>query len=258
MRQIKPTPNSKNSHKSSLIAGRNPVRQLIEISPKRIIKLFVSDSKDRMDSLGQEIIELAKKNRVQMQVMPHHQMMNISRNPQGFIAEVTPKELLDLNGLEHLASQIDSGIIVAIDGVKDPQNLGSIMRACDCFGVAALVWSKNRSAPVTEVVSKVSAGASEFLPCAQVSNLRDALIRLRKLGFSSCVTAISDSATKLSEFKFQPRTVLVLGSEGDGVQPLILKEADNTVYVQQYGVVDSLNVGQAAAVFLFAFRAQYF
>ena len=233
------------------------MRQLLQFQHFRIRKLLVSDSKDRMDDVGKAIFDLAATKKVKIEVVPSSVLHSMARNPQGFIAEVNPKMLLDLNGLENLAANVDTGVIVALDGVKDPQNLGSIIRACDSFGVSALVWSKNRNVSLTEVVSKVSAGASEFVECAQVSNLRDALLKLKKLGFSVESAIVDENASSLFDHKFMPRTVIVLGGESDGIQPLIAKESTTRLYIPQHGVVDSLNVGQAASVFLAAYRAQY-
>ena len=107
----------------------------------------------------------------------------MARHNQGFVAEISENLPLDLSSLEELAFDADKGVILALDGVQDPQNLGSILRAADSFGALCTVWSKNRSAPITDTVSNASAGALHFARHAVVSNLRDSLTRLRKAGF---------------------------------------------------------------------------
>ena len=238
------------------IGGRNAVRQLIKHAPERIVSLMVADSVDRMDRTGAELFEEIKEKRISFTLSNYDQLQKLFRHHQGFVAEVKPLQSFDLKALEDFAAGIDEGVILALDGVQDPQNLGSILRAADSFGVSCVVWSKNRSAPVTDSVSSASAGALQFVQTAVVSNLREALVRLKKLGFASVATIIGDEAMDLYSFTFPPRTILILGGESDGVQQLIAKESDHKVYVQQHGVVDSLNVGQATAVFLNEYRRQ--
>lgn len=235
------------------IIGRNPVRQLIDKAPNKIIELMISDSFASMDATGQDILKSAQSNKVVVKTVHKEKLFSFGQGHQGFVALVHNPKPLPLDELIDSASQTDEGIFVALDGVQDPQNLGSILRACDAFGVSGVFWSKNRTTGLTALVSKVSSGASMFVPIYEVSNLRDAIQKLKKIGYDSIATIIDENAVELNKFSYPRRAVLILGSEGDGIQPLIAKEASHKVYAKQYGVVDSLNVGQAAAVFLSRF-----
>jgi 23S rRNA (guanosine2251-2'-O)-methyltransferase len=255
-RPLGPKPQVSARAQTAFVGGRNAVRQLILNAPGRIIAVKVSDKAADMDKTGRELLGLLDAKKIQVQMVRFDELSKLARHHQGFVAEVIPNTPLDLAQLEELGFAADDAVILALDGVQDPQNLGSILRAADSFGAACTVWSKNRSAPITDAVNTVSAGALQFAPHAVVSNLRDALLRLRKAGFQIVATMISDTAVDAYQHSFDRKTVIVLGGESDGVQQLIAKEADAQLYLSQYGVVDSLNVGQAAAVFLSMYRMQ--
>lgn len=232
------------------------MRQLLEYAPERILGLYISDSVERMDKTGAELFEKIKGSKQRYQLQSYESLQKLFRHHQGFVAEIKPLESLDLKGLENFCAEMNNGVILALDGVQDPQNVGSILRAADSFGASMVIWSKNRSAPMTDTVASASAGSSQFVRTAVVSNLREALSRIKKIGFQTIATIINSEAVDLYSFTFPEKAVVILGGESDGVQPLIAKEADYQVYVQQKGVVDSLNVGQAAAVFLNEYRRQ--
>lgn len=245
---------------TSLVIGRNAVSELLDRpdAQSRVVKAYIQKHEQGADATGAAILSTIKRMRIPTVEMHRGELASLcdSQGHQGFVLEVHPRQTLDLHGLLELAQSFDTGMIVALDGVQDPQNLGSILRACECLGVKAVFWSHNRGVGLTSTVSKVSAGASEIVPIATVSNLRDAIEKLKKEGFWSVASVISDDAEKLSSFSYPDKTCLILGSEGDGVKALLAKEADFRVYIQQFGIVDSLNVSQAAAVFLAEFARQ--
>jgi 23S rRNA (guanosine2251-2'-O)-methyltransferase len=110
---------------------------------------------------------------------------------------------------------------------------------------------------ITPAVTKVSAGASELLPLCSVSNLRNALLELKRAGFWVCVAGVGSSAQSIYDVELPEKVVVVLGSEGRGVQPLIQKEADLLLEIPMLGRIDSLNVAQATAVFLATYRSHH-
>lgn len=255
MKDHRPLPKKSTSY----IVGRNAVSDFLNDpeNATRIIKAYVQ-SQEKSDSTGASILSTIRRMKISTVEMPKGELTALcdSHGHQGFVLEVKPRPTLDLQGLIELAKGFETGLFVALDEVQDPQNLGSILRAAECLGAKAVFWSHNRGVGLTSTVNKVSAGASEIIPIATVSNLRDAIEKLKKEGFWSVASVISDDAEKLSSFSFPEKTCLILGSEGDGVKPLLAKEADFRVYIQQYGVVDSLNVSQAASVFLAEFARQ--
>ena len=141
-----------------------------------------------------------------------------------------------------------------LDSIMDPHNFGAILRAAECFGVDAVLWSKNRGCDITPVVAKVSVGASELLPLVPVSNLAQALERLKDAGVWSIAADVSPEAQPIDQFEFPTKSLILLGSEGEGLQPLLLREAEFKITIPLHGKIDSLNVSQAAAVMLAAAR----
>jgi 23S rRNA (guanosine2251-2'-O)-methyltransferase len=173
-----------------------------------------------------------------------------SDSHQGVVARVSPRSYLAFDDLLESVREVDAISILALDGVLDPQNFGAILRAAECFGIDAVLWSKNRAAPIGPVVSKVSVGASELVPLCVVSNLHRALEQLKEAGAWLAGTMVAPDAASLDTFEFPEKSVIVMGAEGEGIHQLIEKSLDFKVYLSMAGAIDSLNVSQATAVFL--------
>ncbi len=228
--------------KQHWIMGKNCVQMVIDHSPERIITLFTS--KKERDSL----LDLAEKNHVKIKRVKKNQLNDLvqSESHQSYVAQIKSKPQPSLK--EFL--QEEHQLVLMLDAINDPQNLGTLLRAAECFGVEAVIWSKNRGCSLTPVVTKASVGASEMVSMLVVSNLADTVKRFQKEGFTAITAEISDDAHSIDSFSFPEKTLLIMGSEGKGVQPLISKLADEKVYIPMEGAVDSLNVSQATAVFL--------
>lgn len=165
---------------------------------------------------------------------------------QGVCAEVSEFRYADFQELLSLASPL----IVALDQVQDPQNLGAICRTAECAGAAAAVIPERRSAEVTAAVCKASAGAVEHLPVARVRNLAD-FLRDAKAAGMWCYGADADGPVAYDAVDYSGATVLVLGSEGRGLRPRVATACDALVSVPLRGRVQSLSVSAAAAVLLY-------
>ncbi len=142
------------------------------------------------------------------------------------------------------------GLIVVLDQVQDPQNLGAVCRTAECAGAAAVVVPERRSALVTPAVCKASAGAVEHLPVARVRNLADFLQACKRDG-RWCFGADAEGRP-YSEVESDQATVLVLGSEGSGLRPRVAAQCDALVSIPLHGRVESLSVSAAAAVLIYA------
>jgi 23S rRNA (guanosine2251-2'-O)-methyltransferase len=246
-----------------LVMGRNCVTELIRRSPERVREVFLSEAldhsrsgrNDRRRSLLDEIerldIAVREVSRRDLDSMVQ------SDSHQGVVARVTHRPMLEFDALIRMVRDEPSARILALDGVLDPQNFGAMLRAAECFGVTAVVWSKNRGAPIGPVVSKVSVGGSELVRLCPVSNLHRALEALKEAGAWSVGAMVAPDATPLDRFEFPDKCVLVMGSEGEGVQHLIEKSLDFRVYILMCGQIDSLNVSQATAVLLQALSNQH-
>ena len=169
---------------------------------------------------------------------------------QGICAEVSAYRYADADGL--LAG--GEPLIVALDQVQDPQNLGAICRTAECAGAAGVVVPDRRSAEVTAAVCKASAGAVEHLPVAQVRNLADFLAGAKGSGLW-CYGADAAGSIDYREVDFSGGVVLVLGSEGRGLRPRVAAACDALVSLPLRGRTESLSVSAAAAVLLYAATA---
>jgi 23S rRNA (guanosine2251-2'-O)-methyltransferase len=165
---------------------------------------------------------------------------------QGVVAEVAPYPYADPEALLGR----DRALLVALDEVTDPHNLGAIARVSECAGADGLLITGRRSASVTGAVSRASAGAVEHLPIARVRNLAEALLAARRPGlWSYAAAAEADQRYDLADYR--DGTVFVLGAEGRGLRPRVGDACDVRVAIPMRGRVESLNVSTAAAVLLF-------
>lgn len=244
---------------TDLIMGRNCIEELLRHNPARICEVFLAESRGevsqgRRSSLRDSIERLG----VPVRECGRHELdqMVQSDSHQGVVARVKSRSFLSLDGLLERARQKDSVRVLALDGVLDPQNVGAILRAAECYGIDAVMWSKNRAAPLGPVVSKVSVGASELVPLCPVANLHRAVEALKEVGVWSVGAVVAPDATDLSAFDPPQKWVLVMGSEGEGIQHLIEQNLDFRVYIKMFGVISSLNVSQATAVFLHTITAR--
>lgn len=167
---------------------------------------------------------------------------------QGVCAEVD--EFHYAHAPELLAGE-GAALVVVLDQVQDPQNLGAICRSAECAGASGVVLPERRSAEVTPAVCKASAGAVEHLPIAEVRNLADFLASAKTAGFW-CYGAAAGGAVDYRRLDWSGRVVLVLGSEGRGLRPRVASACDALVALPLRGRIESLSVSAAAAVLLYA------
>jgi 23S rRNA (guanosine2251-2'-O)-methyltransferase len=159
--------------------------------------------------------------------------------------------------IDDLVGGTEAALLVALDGVEDPRNLGAILRSAYLLGAHGVIIPEHRAAQVTAVVAKSSAGASELVPIAQVGNLVRALERLRELDVWRVAVHAADNAQPIAEIDGKLPLVLVLGAEGSGVRPLVAKNCDfHAVIPMQRSGVGSFNVSVAAALALYEMRRQ--
>lgn len=229
--------------------GRNTVREVFRAQPERIKRIF--STKDPEENAFVKELQEAGKPIRQMSEKALTSLLN-SDSHQGIAAELKPRSHPDLK--EFLKEEREKSLVLVLDSIFDPQNFGTILRAGECFGADAALYSKNRGASITPAVTKASVGASELMPLIVVSNLAEAVRKLQDAGYFVVVAAVGAEAKNALEFDFPLKTALILGSEGKGVQPLVAKIADAALYIPMRGKIDSLNVSQAAAVFCALYR----
>jgi len=174
---------------------------------------------------------------------------------QGVIAWLGPFEYA------HLETLVEKGdeppLLVALDGIEDPRNLGAILRSAYLLGAGGVIIPDHRAAQVTALVAKASAGASELLPIAQVGNLVRALDELRELGLWRVAVHATEDAQDISAIDGSLPLVIVLGAEGSGVRPLVANSCDfHAIIPMARTAVGSFNVSVAAALALYELRRQ--
>jgi 23S rRNA (guanosine2251-2'-O)-methyltransferase len=176
-----------------------------------------------------------------------------SPDHQGVVAEVEPYPYADPDRL--FDGDDGQGLVVALDQIQDPHNLGAVCRAAEVAGAAGVVIPERRAASVTAAACKASAGAVEHLPVARVRNLADWLAEAKQAE-AWIYGADADSERRYTEVEWTGRAVLVLGSEGKGLRQRVAKTCDALVSIPVAGSVRSLNASVAAAVILFEARRQ--
>jgi 23S rRNA (guanosine2251-2'-O)-methyltransferase len=226
-----------------IVYGRNAVHEAIR-GPRTVSHVWATTNAAREPWLEQSGL------RVTLESAQEITRRAGSDGHQGICAEVSDFRYVDEDQL--LAR--DQALIVALDQVQDPQNLGSICRSAECAGAAGVVLPERRAAEVTPAVCKASAGAVEHLPLAQVRNLTDFLTAAKERGFW-CYGADGGAKLDYRQVDLAGPVVLVVGSEGRGLRPRVASACDALISLPLRGRIESLSVGAAAAVLLYAAAA---
>jgi len=221
----------------------NFIKTLLENDSKKIEKIIIK--KGSKDLRIQNIVSLAKKNSTEI----------ITDKTERFEAYFYPKEMKDINFLETIIIKKKDPLLVVLDHIQDPQNLGSILRSSLGASVDAIIIPKDRACHLTPTVRKVSKAASEIIPVIVVSNLRNTIKILKKYSFE--IYACSGEANKnYFEVDFTGPKVLIFGSEEKGIQKFLATEADEKIKIPIDSRLESLNVSNATSVILFEAKRQ--
>jgi 23S rRNA (guanosine2251-2'-O)-methyltransferase len=171
---------------------------------------------------------------------------------QGVRALAVPPPLRhDLRRFVEVLPEAPAPLILMLDGITDPHNFGAILRTAECAGVSAVIIRERRQAPITDTVVKTSAGAAYLVPVFQVVNLSQGLRILAECGFWSVAAVADDSSRSYRDYKWNGKTVLIVGAEGAGVSELLKRDADERILIPMAGKLESLNVSVATGVILF-------
>ena len=233
--------------KGDLIYGLRPVVEALRSKRREV--------REVLDSVGdKEVASEAAARGVTVRRVPRDRVEELARGGvhQGVVARVGP---YPYSGLEEILAAPDP-LVVVLDGVTDPRNLGAVLRAADGAGVSGVVVPKDRAAGVTPVAVKASAGASEHVPVARETNLRRALEKMKESGLWAYAAEGGPASSAYTNLDFSGPVAFVLGSEGRGVRRLVREGCDGAVSIPMRGAVSSLNVSVAAAVLLFEARRQ--
>ena len=231
----------------NIIYGRNPVKEALRSKRVKAIYLANGFSNNELLSLVDESnIKPIYKSNKEMDLM-------CDGVHQGVAAIIKDYEYFSLESILDRTKKNDRSIVVILDGINDPHNLGAILRCCDVFNVSGVLIPKHNQVPLTATVAKTSAGAINYVPVALVGNLNQTISKLKEEGF--WVVSTDGSATiDYQSLKYDFKVALVIGSEGQGVSHLVLNNSDYVVKIPQYGHVNSLNASVAAGILLAKIR----
>jgi len=232
----------------AILSGINPVLESLKAG-RPLDRILIA--KGAAGPRLQEIIDLARRAPVSVRFEDRAGLDRLAGTPahQGVVAVTSAKQYNDLEDVIH-AKRGEYSLVVVLDGVEDPHNLGAILRTADAAGANGLVIPERRSASVTGTVTKVSAGASEHMPIAKVTNIARSIEDLKA---HNVWTVGLDERGKQTyyEMDYNMDCALVLGGEGKGLHDLVKRKCDFLVSIPMLGKVPSLNVSVAAAVVLF-------
>ncbi|MDR2613425.1 MAG: 23S rRNA (guanosine(2251)-2'-O)-methyltransferase RlmB [Deltaproteobacteria bacterium] len=238
------------------MVGINAVAEALEARGAALRRLLVSSARRPSAALAALLERAASLGAPVRRVPPSFFGRFAPSAHQGICAVFDEKAPLDLpEFLESLPAEGPS-LLLALDHVEDPGNLGALLRSAWAFGADGAIAPRDRSAGLTPAAAKAAAGGLERIPLARVANLPRALRLLKKEGYWT-VGAEAGGAESLAGFEFPERTVLILGGEGRGLGRLVSSLADFRVGIPLCGGAESLNVSAAGAVFMYAFRCRF-
>ena len=248
-----------NRSDKDLIYGPNAVLEALRAGRRQIetITILESARPDRLKSL----IDLAREKGVPVHRVPR---LDLDRTlgdvrHQGVIARIAAARYADadelLDQLETKIGSDDPPLVLSLDGVEDPRNMGSILRTAECAGVHGVFIAERRAVGLTSVVAKVAAGALEYVPVARVTNLVRLIDQLKERNIW-VVGAAAEAKQSYTEWDWKLPAAIVLGSEGHGLHRLVREHCDTLVRIPVAGKLESLNVSVAAGVLLYEARRQ--
>ena len=228
------------------IEGRNAVEELVK-SGKAVDKILVQEgSRDREP---RELLALIKSAGVKVQFADKSALdrQSVTRRHQGFIAFAEEYEYAETSDI--LSSCTGDDIVVVLDGIVDPHNLGSIIRVCECAGVKGIIIGKNRSAGVTENVIRISEGSANHMKIAKVTNINSCIDEFKENGFWAYALEVGGQDIYKTDLK--GKALIVVGGEDTGVSRLTKEKCDVTVEIPLAGKVNSLNASVACGIAVF-------
>lgn len=232
-----------------VVYGVHPVAEALK-NGGGVEKVFLTRG-DRRSGV-REIADLASRRKIPVSFTDREHLNTVAgtHQHQGVVCLCEEYRHVDIDEILTRCASKQNVLLVILDGITDPQNLGSLIRTAFCFGASGLVIPTDRAASVTPSVIKASAGAALHLPVARVVNIARAIERLKEEGFWIYGT-VAGHEQEISSPEYSGRVALVLGSEGKGIRPLVRKKCDLLVSIPMSGTLDSLNVSVAGGICLY-------
>lgn len=245
--------------KNFYIYGRNTIIEAIK-SDKNLEKIYLAYGSK--EDFVASIFSLAKKNKISCVILDKSKFNELERKhfppgtkTQGVIALITNIKILSVQELLELSQQKINPLIIALDEINDPQNLGAIARTAECAGCVGMILTERNSSPLSPVAFKSSAGALDFLPIAKTSSLVQAITLAKDYGF--WIYGTDANAEKIyTEEDLNRPVLLIIGSEGKGLRESTKKHCDVLLKIPLLGRISSLNASVATGVILFEILRQ--
>ena len=228
------------------IYGRNTVVSRMK-EAKDIEEIYLLDTFKEKN-----ILDLIRKSNVKVNYCKKNKLDNIAGNEyhQGIVAKVHTYNYYDFEKLNEDVIEKSNPLIVILDGIEDPHKFGAILRSCEAMGVDGVIVPKHGSCPLNSTVAKTSTGAIERVKVVEVTNLNNAIKKLKNEGFW-IVGAEASNSIDYREIDYNGKFAVVVGSEGKGISRLVIENCDYKVRLPMVGKVNSLNVSVACAVLLY-------
>lgn len=239
-----------NEEYNDQVEGRNAVLELLE-SGRDINKILIANG-EKHGSIY-KILAIAKERKIIVTEMERNKLNQIAQTPnnQGVIAIVPPYDYCEVDDiLEEAKRKNEMPFILILDGIEDPHNLGSIIRTAETAGVHGIIIPKRRAASVNSTVSKVSAGAVEYMKIARVNNINETIRYLKEQDVWICGTDM-DTNTIYTKQDYKMPIAIVIGSEGFGMSRLVKENCDFLVKIPMKGKITSLNASVSAGIIMY-------
>jgi 23S rRNA (guanosine2251-2'-O)-methyltransferase len=236
--------------KVELIYGRHPIHEALVAGRRRIHHIYIAQGAARQGIL-QQILHKAEKSHTPVEFIPRHQLDQFHDQHQGVVADVEPYPFVRFMDIVQKLRELDEpGLVLILDMIQDPHNLGSLLRTAEAVGVHGIVLPKRRSVGITPAVTRSSAGATEHLLIAQ-DNLAQAIRELKQMGLWIAGLELSKEAKTLEETDLTGPLGLVVGSEGSGLRRLVKESCDFLIKLPMKGRILSLNAAVAGSIALY-------
>lgn len=232
--------------------GVHSVESLLELEPERVLTLFTLKGKD--DQRLKHVLAMAEPFGISVQQASRDRLEKMAGLPyhQGVVAAVRPHPVLNEKDLDQLLTQKPESLLLALDQVTDPHNLGACIRTAAAMGVEAVIVPRDRSASLTPTARKVAAGGAEKVQFIQVTNLARTLAHVKEeFHYRVLGTMLDEQALPLQKCDFTGGVVVVMGAEDTGLRPITQSQCDQTVYIPMSGNLQSLNVSVATGMALY-------
>ena len=233
-----------------VLYGVHPAEEAIRSGARPLDRVVIA--RERRDERLERLVDLCRSRGIRVSVEPREQLTRLAgtETHQGVLAILQDRKFLTMEDLLQMPSRAEHRFLLALDGIEDPHNLGALLRTCDAAGVDGVVLPERRSAPISATVAKTSAGASEYVRIARVTNLVRSLEQAKQANV--WIVGLDERGTlDYTEFDFRTNCLLVLGREGAGMHDLVKKTCDHLLRIPMAGEVSSLNVSVAGAVVMY-------